>query len=133
VTVSTSLPPEQKNTYPRHALPPNAKEHIVQKEERNRSLRPHLLCSIRQRRHLIVPNADGNDAVAEELASCGIHHHLASAPALDIRNADQREEEVRHRVTRSQQTSHVVRKADGYDKDGREVVGRYINTSCYSD
>jgi hypothetical protein len=94
------LPPKaHTTTYPWNALPPNTKENVVQEEESDRSFRPSLVGTYRQRRVFVVSNTNGDDRVAEKLTGCSVHHHLPSPPAFDIRYANERKEEVRNRVT----------------------------------
>lgn len=89
----------EKFTYPRNTLPSDSKENIVEEEECDGRFSPLPSRVLSQSRvRLIVPNADGDNRVAKELAGGGVHHHLASSPALDVGDSNKREKKIGHGV-----------------------------------
>lgn len=65
-----------------------------------------------------VAQADGDDEVAETLACGGVHEHFAAAPAFDVGDSDEGEEEVADAVAGGEEARHAVVEADGFDEDG---------------
>ena len=106
---------------PRHALHADPKEHIIQKEERHAPRRDLFL--VRVPGLLRVADQDRDDEVAEALAAAGEDHHVSPAPALDVWDADQGEEEVRDGIAGGEEASELVVEADGLDEHRGEVVG----------
>lgn len=76
---------------PRHTLPADAEEYVVQEEEGDGAFRPLATCVKADGEVLVIPDTDGDNGVAEELTRRGVHHHLASAPALDVGNTNEGE------------------------------------------
>jgi hypothetical protein len=56
------------------------------------------------------------------LTGGGVHHHFAAAPALDVGDADEGEEEVGYGVTGGEEAGEGVGEADGFDEEDDEVV-----------
>ena len=77
---------------PGHALHANAEENIIQEEKRH-GARCNLLL-VRVAGFLGIADQDRDDEVAEALAAACEDHHVPPPPALDVGDADQREEEV---------------------------------------
>ena len=69
---------------PRHTLPTDPEEDVVQEEECNRRL-----CHLSLMRVSLlfgVSNEHGDDKITHKLAGSSVHHHLTTAPSLNIRN-----------------------------------------------
>lgn len=71
-------------------LESDAKEDIVEEKEGHASFGHFRLMSIAFL--LVVPDHHRDDQVTEALACCCVHEQLPSAPALDVGDADGREE-----------------------------------------
>lgn len=104
-------------------MPPDTEEHVVKEKERDRSFGPRLCGGwVSWPKKLVVSNANGDNAVAEELTRRGVHHHLASAPAFDVRNADEGEEEVGDGVASREKSCKRVGETDRFNEHGGKVV-----------
>lgn len=62
------------------------------------------------------------------MAGGGVHEHFAAAPALDVGDSDEGEEEVGDAVAGCEEAGHGFAEADGFDEDCGEVVGCYVDS-----
>ena len=77
---------------PRYTLKSDPEEDVVEEEECHTCRSHLLLCLVTWL--LAETQQDGDHEVAEALPGCGIHDHLSSAPAFDVRYADEGKEQV---------------------------------------
>lgn len=71
---------------------------------------------------LRVADEHRNDEIAKRLPASSEHHHLSSAPVLNIGNTDQTKQQIGNRITSCEQPRKLVVEPDRVDQHGWEIV-----------